>query len=139
MRRQSGFTLLEMLVATAVMGIAVVGLLANISASMRNAGRLTAHERAVALAHQKMDELLLDPRLPKQVTVEGKFDESQTGGVLVGWRAHVSPFEMPPNAVPGMTILERLELEVWWNEGGRRTLKIDTYRRGIIPMPEQAQ
>ena len=34
----AGFTLLEMMVATVIMGIAVVGLLSGISSSMRNAG-----------------------------------------------------------------------------------------------------
>ncbi len=57
-----GFTLLEMLVATAIMGIAVVALLANISTSMQNASRLTDYDRAALLAKRKMDELLLDGR-----------------------------------------------------------------------------
>ena len=34
---QRGFTLLEILVATTIMGVAVVGLLSSLSTSMRNA------------------------------------------------------------------------------------------------------
>jgi prepilin-type N-terminal cleavage/methylation domain-containing protein len=39
--KRAGFTLLEMMVATVIMGIAVVGLLSGISSSMRNAAKLT--------------------------------------------------------------------------------------------------
>ena len=100
--RQRGFTLLEMLVATAIMGIAVVGLMANLSASLRNAARLTDYDRAALLAHEKMDELLLDTRLPKLGTLQGDFDPALTGSAPAGWTARIAPFEVPPDAPPGM-------------------------------------
>jgi general secretion pathway protein I len=131
-----GFTLLEMLVATLIMGIAVVGLLANISASLGNATRLTAYDRAALLARQKMDEMLLDQHLPKFVPLEGGFDPALTGGAEAGWRAQITPFEVPPAARPGTEILERLELEIWWMSGGkRRTLALEGFRRGRFAAP----
>ena len=42
------------------------------------------------------------------------------GGVEAGWRARVTPFEMPPSHGPGTPILERIELEVWWMAGEKR-------------------
>jgi general secretion pathway protein I len=134
--RSRGFTLLEMLVATTIMGIAVVGLLANISASLGNAARLTSYDRAALLARQKMDELLLDRHLPTQVRLEGGFDPALTGGVEAGWRAQLTPFESPPNARPGVEVLERLELEIWWISGARRrTLALEGFRRGRLVGP----
>jgi general secretion pathway protein I len=122
--KRRGFTLLEMLVATALMGIAVVALLANISTSMQNASRLTDYDRAALLARRKMDELLLDSRLPKLATFSGEFDQRS------GWRARLTPFEMPPNAAPGAAALERLELEIWWTSGEkRRTVALEGFRR----------
>ena len=138
--RQRGFTLLEMLVATAIMGIAVVGLMANLSASLRNAARLTDYDRAALLAHEKMDELLLDTRLPKLGTLQGDFDPALTGNNAAGWTARIAPFEVPPDAPPGSEILEQLELTVWWGSKDRpRTLVLEAYRRGMLPMAEASQ
>ena len=45
-----GFTLLEMVVATAIMGIAVVGLLSVLAGATRNAARLRDYDRVAQLA-----------------------------------------------------------------------------------------
>lgn len=134
--RERGFTLLEMLVATLIMGIAVVSLLASISASLRNAGRLTDYDRAALLARHKMDELLLDQGLPRLVPIEGQFDPQFTGGVEAGWRAQIAPFEAPPEAKPGAFILERVELEIWWMSGSRRhSLALEGFRQSRLVAP----
>lgn len=131
--RERGFTLLEMLVATLIMGIAVVSLLASISASLRNAGHLTDYDRAALLARQKMDQLLLDQSLPRMTPIEGQFDPEVTGGVEAGWRAQIAPFEAPPEAPPGTPILERVELEIWWMSGSRRhTLALEGFRQSRL-------
>lgn len=131
-----GFTLLEMLVATVIMGIAVVGLLGNISTSMRHAGDLTEYDRAAILARRTMEQLLLDPRLPRNVPLSGQFDAALTGGTSSGWSAQLSVFEAPPNAAPAMGVLERLELEVWWMRGReRRSVSLEAFRRAALVPP----
>lgn len=130
--RMRGFTLLEMLVATTIMGVAVVSLLASLSTSLRNAARLTEADRLALLARRQMDALLLDPRLPKFTVISGQFDAALTGGAEAGWRARVTPFEMQPNAGPGAAVLERVELEIWWKAGRQRTLRLEAYRRGVL-------
>jgi general secretion pathway protein I len=138
--KSRGFTLLEMLVATAIMGIAVVGLLSNISTSLQHAGRLTDYDRATLVAQRKMDELLLDARLPRDSVIEGRFNPGTTG-MNGGWRARLAIFEAPPDPAPGTPILERLELEVWWLSGEkRRSLSLEAFRRGLIePLSEIPQ
>lgn len=127
--KQRGFTLLEMLVATLIMGISVVGLMTAISTSQRNAGRVTSRERAAQLARAKMDELLLTAHFPLDSDVQGVFDPSLTGGVAGGWRARMQRFELPPNPGPGDYALDRMDLEIWWMAGDeRRTFKLDGYR-----------
>jgi general secretion pathway protein I len=128
-----GFTLLEMLVATTIMAVAVVGLLAAISGAERNAARLREYDRAVQLARLQMNELLLDRLLPPGAQTEGTFDPSLTGGLESGWRARLSTFEMPPAPSPGQFALERVELEVWWKSGAQqRTFTLDSYRRRVL-------
>jgi len=136
---ERGFTLLEMLVATLIMGVAVVGLLGNISTSMRHANDLTEYDRATLLARRTMDQLLLDQRLPRGPAFGGEFDSALTGGVPGGWNARVTLFERPPQAPPLLGALERLELEVWWMRGmERRSVSLEAFRRTIPAGPEGA-
>jgi len=124
-----GFTLLEMIVATTIMGIAVVGLLAAISGSVRNASKLREYGRAVQLARLQMNELLVNQRFPRNVPVQGGFDRSMSGGLDAGWQARLTTFEMPPAPAPGQIALDRIELEVWWTAGSqKRTFFLESYR-----------
>lgn len=131
--RQRGFTLLEVLVATLIMAIAVTGVLSALSTSMRNAARLTNYDRAVNLARQKMDELMLATDAPTMVPIDGTWPPDVVGATPTGWHAVITPFEVPPNPRPGIAILERIQLEVWWMSGEqKRTFKLEGFRRGIM-------
>lgn len=132
-----GFTLLEVLVATVIMGIAVAGLIAGLSHSVRNASRLADYDRAAMLARTKMNDLLIDVNLPFDGTVEGQFDPDQSGGVPGGWRASLRPFDVPPRATPGTVVLQRIGLELWWQpeSGTRHTIQLESYRPMAIPRP----
>ena len=99
-----GFTLLEVMVATLIMGIAVVGLMSGISQSLRNADRVIDYDRAALLARSKMDELLLNYQLPKGTVISGEFDPVLLGGKEGGWRAKITPFERQPKSTPGSRI-----------------------------------
>jgi general secretion pathway protein I len=128
-----GFTLLEMVVATLIMAIAVVGLLSGISGAMRNAARLRDYGRAVQLARLRMNELLMDYTLPRDTVVSGVFDPAQTGGIQAGWRARLANFEMPPAPAGGQLALDRIELEVWWASGDQhRVFALDAFRSRVL-------
>ena len=127
MRPTHGFTLLEMLVATTIMGIAVAGLMSGISSSTRNASRLRDYDRVVQLARLRMNTLLADPNAPRQ----GVFDPAITGGLDCGWTAQVGVAESAASAPqPGDWVLDRVQLEIWWTSGAaRRTFTLESYRR----------
>ncbi|MCC6392589.1 MAG: prepilin-type N-terminal cleavage/methylation domain-containing protein [Bryobacterales bacterium] len=131
--RRAGFTLLEMLVATSIMAVAVVGLLSALSSSLHNAARLTDHDRAALVARRKMDELLLLSRLPRYQPMEGTLTPATDAGLSGGWRARMEPFEVPPNVGPGSAILERVECEIWWMDGNQRhSFTLDGYKKTIL-------
>jgi len=136
-RARGGFTLLEVLVATVIMGVAVTALIAGLSQSVKNADRLKAYDRASMLARARMNDLLLDPDLPFDGSVEGTFPADQSGGIPSGWKASLRPFDLPPNAGPGAVILQEVALDVWWEpqSGGRRDLRLQSYRSQRIPVP----
>jgi general secretion pathway protein I len=132
-RANRGFTLLEMIVATTIMGIAVVGLLVGISGATRNAARLRDYDRVVQLARLRMNELLLDDRLPRNTEISGLFDPALSGGLSTGWRARVTIAEASPAPTPGDFALDRIQLEIWWMAGPqRRTFALDSYRRRTL-------
>ena len=140
MTGKRGFTLLEMVVATLIMAIAVVGLLSGISGATRNAARLRDYDRAVQLARLRMNDLLMDYTMPRDTLVSGMFDPALTGGIQSGWRARLGNFEMPPSAVAGQLALDRIELEVWWASGNdRRTLTLDAFRSRVLGPMDVAQ
>ena len=137
--RQRGFTLLEVLVATLIMAIAVAGLMSAISTSLRNGARLTDHDRAALLARQKMDELLLATGLEKGVPFEGTWAPEVTGGIPMGWRARLTPFEIPKGAAGGAPFLERVELEIWWRNGSqRRSFTLEGFHRSLLTKADLA-
>lgn len=137
MKSQRGFTLLEVLVATVIMGIAVAGVLNGLAASSRNAARLTQYDRATLLARQKMNELLVDHHIPRKVQLEGPFDPSQIGGTTAGWRARVLPYETAAGAGAGNWVLDRVELEIWWMDSAtRHSFSLDGYRRSLLQAGE---
>src|SRR5947199_823470 len=123
---RAGFTLLEVLVATVIMGFAVTALIVGLSQSVKNAGRLADYDRAVMMARTKMNDLVLDASLPFDGAVEGRFDPAQSGGIESGWRAVLKPFEQPQNAGPGAVILQQVALEIWWQpiSGTRHTMQL---------------
>lgn len=132
--KQRGFTLLEVLVATVILAIAVAGVLSALTTSLRNAARLTDYDRSAMLARRKMDELLQERGLPKFVAIEGVWDPSMTNGQTSGWTARIQPWEMAPGSGPGSPVLERVELQVWWQTAGgqRRQFNLEGFRRGTL-------
>ena len=146
--RTSGFTLLEALVATAVLGASVAALLGLLSVSLRNAARIEAPERAMLLGESKLNELisagvteestgetdaLRTNPLPFDQTLAGRWDER------FRWEARMTRFRPAPSAAegsspqraPGGIVLARITLDVFWRTVDRpaeRKLSFETYQ-----------
>ena len=134
-----GFTLLEMLVATTIMGLAIAGLMSGLSTSTRNAARLRDYDRVVQLARLRMNDLLADMQLPRNMPLEGLFAPEITGGLPAGWRARVTTAEKSPSPAPGDFSLDRIQLEIWWMAGQQqRSFQLESYRRRSLRPEDMA-
>jgi general secretion pathway protein I len=132
-RNQRGFTLLEVLVATIIMAVAVSGLLSALTTAMHNAARLTDRDRAITLARQQMNELLIANTAPKEAPLSGLWDPALTGGRPCGWNGIITLFEAPTDAAPGDPALDRVHLEVWCGDGdAKRTFTMEAFRHGLV-------
>lgn len=137
MMGRRGFTLLELIVATAILGVAVVGLMSGITGAMRNASRLRDSDRIAMAARERMNELLADYSLPRDRMIGGQFDLALMGGIESGWRAQLTTAEKPPTPA-GKLALDCVRLEVWWLvNGNRRTLALEGYRKRFLFPGEQ--
>jgi len=122
-----------MLVASTIMAVAIVGLLAGISGATRNAVRLREYDRAAQLARLRMNELMANATLPRDQVLSGAFDATLTGGLEAGWQARLTTTEMPPTPMTGQPCLQRIELEVWWLAGEqKRSFTLESYRTHIL-------
>jgi general secretion pathway protein I len=125
---------LEVLVATFIMAVAITGLVSNLNGSLRNAARLGEYDRASILAKRKMDELMLIRTLPRWTPIAGVWTAAETGSAPVGWRAIVTPFDIPPNPQGNTAVLDRIELQIQWSGG--KSFTLDGYRRGYLSVPD---
>jgi hypothetical protein len=68
--------------------------------------------------------------------IEGGWDPALTGAQPAGWRARLGDFEKPIGAGPGTEMLQRIDLEVWWdNNGNHQSFQLIAYKIGKI-LPE---
>jgi general secretion pathway protein I len=143
-RGNRGFTLLELIVATMIMGIAIVGLLEGIAGSTRNAARLRDYDRVTQLARHQMDEMLVDQTLPRNTALSGSFtsnlgNSDRPGSLDAGWTAQLTTAQMPPVVAPGFLAIDRLELDVWWTVGPqRRSFSVEGFRQRTLTAQDVA-
>lgn len=139
MSNTRGFTLLELIVATAILAAAVVGLMSGITGSTHNAARLRDADRVTLAAREQMNELLSDLSLPRDTQIAGTFDPALMGGLNSGWQATLATAERAPGG-NGMLALDRIRLDVWWNAGAnKRTITLEGFRRRPLLKGEGGQ
>jgi general secretion pathway protein I len=137
MRRQRGFTLLEVMIATAIMAVGIVGALELFSGSLRLAGNADRQSAATVLARSLVDEELWRDVLEdnQRSGTEGGFAWTVTthpvDRELIGRREQEQP-EL--HDVADEVGLWLIEAEVSWESpAGRKALALETARIGKLP------
>lgn len=111
--KAQGFTLLEVLVAVSIVGIAMGALLAGFARYADQAGYIRQRTLATWVAHNRMNELMIEPGWPATGSRE---DEMEMAGVDWRYRIEVSNTEDPQ--------LRRIDLRVY--APGVRDIKTET-------------
>ena len=122
-----GFTLLEVLVATMVLGIAVVIVMQLFSGGLDQARRAEDYTRAVFHARAKMEEVLLDPP-SEPVSAQGVFDD--------GYRWALETLldtELTPEALGVQPIVVRVTIG-WGFDQHPKEFHLQTMT--LVPVPE---
>ncbi len=116
-RRSRGFSLLELLVALAIMSLSLGVLYRAVGGGVRTVGDMAAYNRAVAIG-----ESLLAAR--EMVPAAGINESGGWQGYQ--WSLVSSPFEA---AAPNQPALHRLQVDVGWSDGLRqRSLSLASLR-----------
>lgn len=120
-QRQRGLSLLELLVAFAIMAMALGMLYKTTGNNARSIGDAAQYQRAVLLA-----ESLLAAR--DGIPPEGWREQGDSAGLA--WSVQSSPYPTPASqAQPGLPLLHAVAIQVRWVERGTtRSLQLQTLR-----------
>lgn len=127
-QRQRGFSLIEVLVAFAILALAVSVILSLLATGLRNTGVAGEYGVALALAESKMAELQgMDTARLQPQSSEGLFDGRYQ------WRSEVRHRDDMASGVAGVAMYG-LAVQVRWGEAARvRVIDLSTLRVGRVP------
>ncbi len=120
------FTLVEVLIALAILAIGLVALLQLHVVSLRAADRAARQEQALRLASAKLAEALARP-VPEPASGVGGEEEAPG----MEWSVRVTPVDSSDLAGASLPDLRRVSVEVAWADGAQvRKVDLVTYVQG---------
>jgi len=122
--RDDGFTLLEVLVALAILSFAITALFAAFAQSLAQ----SQAETQLAFARSEAERILADAQITPDLTFGTTSGRASTSNDL-SWSLQVSPFGSDDDRKSWQTPAALLSATVAWpGAGGKRSLKLSTLR-----------
>ena len=131
------FTLLEILLAVSILGVAMTVIMQQFSAGLRIARTSHTYTTATIYARQKLEEIQVEEEM-KEREESGDFEDGYQ------WRVSITPYEDYIEEEESEAVLDLLPLEMYrvesvvsWMEGGKEksiqlaTLKTVKKQRGL--------
>jgi len=120
---EQGFSLLEVIVALAIMSVGFVTVLQLFSGSIRSVGMSEEYLKGIALANHKMGELELADFVTEKFS--GQFENEDD----YSWELNIEPYDTPLNKEDANIRVFKVNLEVLWNQSGKeRNVELVTLR-----------
>lgn len=120
-----GFTLIEVVIALGLMGVALILLIELFSGALRLGKTANEYSRATAWARMKLEEIVLQPKIQEGV------EEGELPGKY-RWQLEIKKTEILKERygdVPVPLELYQIKLKVNWNSGIKeRNLVLETYK-----------
>jgi len=123
---RAGFTLMEVVVSLAILGIALTVIIELFSGGLRLAKTSKEYTKAVNYARAKMEEIESQQNI-EEGTKEGEFDD------IYHWRVgmkktNILPPEKFPDFKPPVDLFQ-IKVDVLWKSGSKeRSTSIESYR-----------
>jgi len=136
-RREEGFTLIEIVVAMAVLGISLVLVIELFSGGLRLGRAAEEYTLAGQFARQKMEEISLNREVVEGVE-EGEFE-----GTPYRWQVEVKKMDLLPVTMetdyrPPLDLFQ-IQLQIIWKSGNKeRSTRIETFK-AVKPEPNETQ
>ena len=138
-RTQAGFTLIEVVVAVAVVGAGLAVGLAAMSGSLRLLRSASEYEQAMLLARSAMTEALAYPDYELIADREREIYQ----GVEYGYRVEFRPVRLVSDdearVAPPQVSLQQISVDVSWGEDRLRNYRLVSYRMALAGASAQSR
>ncbi len=128
-RLAAGFTLIEVLVAMTILGVAYAAILGAFSGSIKLLRQASEYQNAMLLARSKLDETAIDPKLD----IADQDAEEKYANISYAYKIEIRPIPLlEPALIETVQLpikLEEITVDVYWGKEGReRSYKLTSYK-----------